>query len=277
MKTIAFFGRTCSRFLCLMICVPVYSEAASTELVAYKPSWEIGRTWYVEVDTQTEPPRKSRREEFVSSKVTYGYVFKVEAQKNVEGELCYQVRIDLATRDGNNVEASPGEHKDFYRIFNRVDDYSLKLIQRLGVNNGVLQASKSYARRPVHATNWTNFLPLDFPLFSEEAQKYAPDASGGSPEDAERRVIESQQKPQAAEGVWEVNGTKKPAVNVTLLREHPGSEAGAEVSEQIWVKGMPWPVRVVYKYGKRPPLYGKLVRVDGSSIVATLRAEKQEK
>lgn len=274
MKPMTCFARIRWSLLCLTICLPARSQNTLTDLVGHKPSWEIGQAWFVEVETQTEPPRKPDEEAFVPKQITYGYAFKVEGYSTVEDELCYQVRIYLVTRDGNSVEAGLGERKDFYRIFNRTEDYSLKMIQRLDVQEGVVQACARYPQGPVHATKWTGFLPLDFPVFSQEASKYEPPISGRSAREAMREQATSLQKCGPSQDAWIVNGTERSALNIVLVREHPGSQAGPEITQQVWAKGMPWPLRVEYRHGERPPLRAKLVRLNGSRVTAVPRVRE---
>ncbi len=271
--------------LCGMICLPAVSGGAGTSWTSYKPSWRVGQTWEVEVQTMTQPPALARqtKQEFVPKKITYGYTFKVKATEEIEGEVCYQIRIQLMTINGNEVTATPKvkgaprEYSYFYRIFNRADDGSLKMIQRFNEHTGKMEASEKYPRGPAHATDWLSFLPAEFPVFSEEGQRrYGPPDTAEPNATDVRKGIRSWhwQRSQPAKDVWVVNGTEKSALSITLFRGRPGDMMGPERAEQIWIKGMPWPVYTHYTFGNNPPLSAKLVRADDSRITAMPQEKK---
>lgn len=164
--------------VCWMTCLPTIAKGASVNVVDYKPLWRVGQKWDVEVETMTQrPPTASRvKKEFVSRKITRGYAFEVEAIEEVEGELCYRIRMQsvMMMIDGNEVKGAPRQRRSFYKIFNRADDYSLKMLQKLDVSTGKMEASQKYPRGPAHATDWVGFLPLEFPVFSKEAARFSP-------------------------------------------------------------------------------------------------------
>jgi hypothetical protein len=249
-------------------------NAGSLNLAENKPSLEVGQTWLVEVQTLTEAPSLPNLETFVPKKITYGYSFKMETLQEIEGELCYQTVINLVTLDGNDIKVSPREYWYIYRIYNRVDDFSLKMVQRLSGNTGKIEASKKYSRSPVNATDWIGFLPLDFPVFSQETQKYAAPDFNDPNVIAKHGMNPSYQKEQSSEDVWMLNGIEKKALNITVQQKHIGNEAGDEISNQVWIKGLPWPIKSEYQHGKTPMRTAKLIRVNGSPITASLKKEK---
>jgi hypothetical protein len=263
-KQMGIFILICNLFLTNIL------NADSINLVECKPSLEIGQTWYVEVETLTEAPERGTRDQeiFVPKKVTYGYSLKMEKLQEIEGELCYQTIINLVTLDGNDIKVSPREYWYIYRIYNRVDDYSLKMVQRLSGNTEKIEASMNYSRGPINATDWVGFLPLDFPVFSQETQKFAPPDFNDPKIIAKHDMNPSYQKKQSSEDVWILNGIEKKALHIALIQKHVGSEMGDEITNQVWIKGLPWPIKAEYQHGKKPMLIAKLTRVNGSPLEA---------
>ncbi len=265
-----------------MICLPVVTQAGATDLTSYKPSWQVGQTWHVDVQTLTQPPAKPQKElkNFTHRKITRCYAFTVEAVEEVDGELCYRIRPQCVTIDGNEVktfpqiEGAPRRHRTFYKLFNRVDDYSLKMVQRFDAHTGEMEVSRKYPRGPVQATSWMGSLPLCFPVFSEEAQKYQPPDRAEPNALTARKGDQSWQQHKLPKDVWMVNETEKPALNITL--EYPGTKMVAERAEQIWIEGMPWPILTEYKYGPNPPVLARLVRVNGSPVTAMPKPQSKQ-
>lgn len=271
--------------LCWAMFLPAIVKGASANFTDCKPLWRVGQTWDVEVETMTQrPPTASRvKPEFVPKKTSYGYTFKVESLKEVDGEMCYQVRIQLVTINGNEIAASPQVkgaprvRRSFYRIFNRTDDCSLKMFQKCDEYTEEIEASHKYSRGPAHAMEWIASPPLVFPIFSEEAGKFGPPTPPEPNMPVVNKGVQSWQKHEPSKDVWMVGGSEKPALTMTLYSGYPGSKIAPRQAEQIWIKGMPWPVQTEYRFGLNPPLSARLVRVDGSPIAAIPKPQpKQE-
>jgi hypothetical protein len=267
---------------CWMVCLATVAEGASTDLTAYKPSWRVGQTWRVEAETWTQvgaiPPRE--RAKFVPRKITYGQAFTVEALVEIEGEMCYQVRVQVVTIDGKEIKPSPRRYRYFDRIFNRVGDCSLKMIQRFFEEPAEKALPPRKCRRgPVDATSWVGSLPLAFPVFSKDAEKYGPPDTTEPNAAAPIRRLQPEfwQRHQLSQDCWIVNDSEKSALVVSVYPRSPGDKLIVGRTEQIWIQGLPWPVYTKRTDGVNPDVTSRLVRVDGSHITATPRAQGEPK
>lgn len=246
--------------LALWLC-SIHAHGQAGPINDFAPAWTVGKTWKVEVEKSTEPKAVARPKKpaFTPRKAKLVYQFTVEGLKETDGEPCFQIRIECVAVDGQKV--SDGK---FYRIFVRREDCTLKTVQRLKGKGGQIEASKSFPRGPVHATDWVGFLPMDFPSFSEKHRSFSPEKRT-----AKRGRVQFQKSDQLHQEsrVVErtIHGEERNVMNIVLQKK--SEEGDVEVqTTQTWVRGMPWWSKAVHERTGRQWCSGKLIKVDGSDI-----------
>lgn len=281
MKVIKCSALSLGVLLCLTVCESARSQNPAEDFVSYRPSWKVGQTWQVDVETLTVAPIRGEDEmkAFVPKKIVYGHTFKVEALEDIEGESCYVVRVDVVSIDGKTREFSPRDYRCFRRFSFRMDDCTLKRLQGFRVlgDEQTVDYTINYHRGPAQVTEFTGFLPADWPTFSQDAQRYAPSESTEPNGVSRGKLYQARQKHEFSKEVWTVNETERPALNIVLSQVRPGYRTSPETTEQVWVRGMPWPLRSVYKGKDRPALVATLVRVDNSPITSAMRARDSQR
>ncbi len=192
------------------------SDGGDASIERFKPRWTVGQTWNVQVAKPTEPRELARRDPppFVPGIVNVIYGLRVEDVRTIEGEACYQLRIQCVEVDGGKVSS-----RWFYRAFFRKDDCTLKTVQRLARQTGQIEASRSFPRGPASATDWVGILPMEWPVFDAEES---------------RSTDEVRQTCRVVDRL--VQGKKSTALLIELERTvYPESR-----TVLTWVPGLPW-------------------------------------
>lgn len=218
----------------------------------YMPQWSIGQQWYVEIERTSEPPSvpKEILEHWKPRKYKVVYQLKVERAIEIDGELCWQVRVDGFLINGVPI----GRVEVFYRIFFRQSDGTLKMVQRLRKHDGKIAASREFASLPVDATDWVGSLPLAWPSFALEHGKHTPSVrrSHGvviiNPDEC------SQKQSMVSRNV---GGREESVLQITL--EKDGNDEKRRRTTQIWAKGKPWWVEARLERGGHQWCVARLV------------------
>ena len=289
---------TCVVAFCAALALP--TVAYGMDLTPYKPQWTIGQTWRVESDTwgirMQEPSKGGLRR--VKKVLVYG--FKVEALTEVEDEPCCQIRFELIRWDGKEFSAT-----NFFRAFIRVSDSSLKKLQECSCRRENVRNSWTFSEGPVEATLLASTLPLAFPVFSEEANKYAPPDPNRPGSDAFRKNLTSPVlrkkadkhtstdpngpdrnivgKRMIAAAAWQkhefsgnryvINGEEMSVMKTSLSKLIGGKD---DVSKQVWAKGLPWYLQAEHESAYCPHTVAKLTHVNGVPVVVEQKKETKD-
>ncbi len=248
--------------LALWLC-SMHAHGQAEPINDFAPAWTGGKTWKVEVETDTEPKATPRQKRviFTPRKVKIVYKFKVEGIKETNTETYFIISIKCVAVEGEQV--SPDI---FHKIFVRCEDYTLKSVQRLRLSHQdeLVEASRSFPRGPVHATDWVGSLPMDFPSFSEKQRDFTP-----KKRTAKRGQVQFRNSDQLHQTcrVLErtIHGKERRVLHIVLQKK---SEEGnvEKQTTQTWIKGMPWWIEAVYKRNGRKLYSAKLIEIDGSEI-----------
>jgi len=239
----------------------------------FKPLWKVGQTWKVEVTKESEPPMLGVRPEslppFVPQKFVSTYKFTVEGMREVDGETCYQIRVQTVRIDDLVTTSTTYRGRlEFHRLYFRKNDLTLKCLERIRREHGnpddILDNSRKFERMPVALSVTTMDIPMYCPMFDAEHDSY--DASKDSPlvrnKTPIRRGNEANQRCRVMNET--INGKEERVLRVELDDKDSLDRPKTPVV-QVWRKGMPWCVREEREYhGVRLP--ARLVEVDGKPV-----------
>jgi hypothetical protein len=225
------------------------SGGATGERVEFKPVLAQGDTWRVEVSKMTERPSLPP-EELVNWRpqpFSLVYELSVEAVEDVVAERCYRIRINTTSLNGVRIGdtvngVTYGQAVEYWRMYLREADFTLKRVERLNAKTDQVQASHDFESGPVDATERVSILPLAMPSFREEAT-----TAPGTRKNAGRELgsmprgycLQTEEAAKIRTG-----GVERDALVVKL--EKAPEDSHLRVSTQTWVKGMPWWIEATY-------------------------------
>lgn len=216
--------------LVYFVCVEVGHAADGR----FSPVWSSGQRWRVLVERWTEPSALPAEQalEFVPRRVTFVYECQVLNSVTLAGESCYCARIDCVLVNGKTIR-----DEKLYRIYVRKADYTLKLVERRDRRSDRIEATASFARGPVDATDWVGFLPMAFPSFqTEQLEDATRSRSVGIDEmnvKETERVVQDQERIALAS-----KGKSTESLRITVRKI--GGGLVRQQSTQVWQKGKPW-------------------------------------
>lgn len=216
------------------ILVPT-ADGTEPKRVEFRPSLSIGGKWKVEVTKMTEAP--SLPEELIASwkprKFTVVYQFTVEVLEDIDSEPCFRLRIDHKTVDGKTY----GAPVEYWRIYLRQTDLTLKKVERLSAITDHVEASRQFEFGPVDATDWVGSLPLAFPIFQGDKSTIGPHIR--TSKDG-KVVFKPSDHCRQTEEISRIraDGKEMDALKITLEKE--GDDGTSRRTTQTWIKGMPW-------------------------------------
>jgi len=256
--------------LSLMVLGVRANESGPTSIIDYRPHWQVGDNWAVEVTKLTEQKNTPYpQKKFIPRKAKIVYELNVEKEKTIEDEPCFQVNINLSSIDGKKV--SP---ERCFRIFVRKDDYTLKTVQRLWAKDLKVTASFSFERGPVNATDWAGILPIDFPFFDPNSFEYEPETKIISKKIKKRKTHLAFQKCGFVEKT--INNKKQATLNIILEEKLDLDDGEMKIirhTSQIWIKGLPWWIEAVHKQNGKEWCTAKLITVNGEEIVSSPKTQ----
>lgn len=225
-------------FILLSINVPAQTE--SSTVAQYKPTWPSGQRWKVEVERTTEPKSVPTDElkHFKPTKYRMVYQFVVEGSRVLAGESCDSIKVQCV-----GLEGADATEASFYRLFFRQSDKTLKEVQRLNKESGIVEARKTFEPGPVDATDWVGFLPLAFPSFdAAQAGKEPPVrmSKNGSVEFKPSGLC------RQTEEITRISadGKETDALKMTLEKER--CDGPSRRTTETWIMGMPWWVEAAH-------------------------------
>jgi hypothetical protein len=168
------------------------------------------------------------------------FTFDVEALANIGSEECYRVRIDEVSVDGKPM----GVPVDFWRIYVRQDDFTLKKLERLAAGTEAIEGSRDFESGPVDATDWVGFLPLAFPDFSGAHSSQEPIVRESSDGTVQFRSSEGCRQSEKIMRL-STDGGERSALQITL--ERTGDDGLPRRTTQTWIKGKPWWVEAAHE------------------------------
>jgi len=220
-------------FVAVLIGLSV-STLQAIPIKEYKPIWEVGQNWTIEITGKTQQKKLSmkRSSAFIAKRMVIKCNFIVETKTVVGGEPCWCIRIDFLQKKKDGYQSVP-----VYKLYYRISDFTMKRVERLGGNGALVEAGYTYSGGDAIISEWTRPLPMAFPFFYAKTNSLAPRVNkivGGT------GIYNSYSAHQATKLVkQEIRGENKDILFITLEgRGELGNEGLSDT--QIWEKGMPW-------------------------------------
>lgn len=230
-------------FLLALFTFNVHLHAGQMDRSEFKATWLVGQKWRVDVDKMTEPPSvpKELLVKWKATRSTTTYQFLVESVSEIDGERCWQIRIDCVAVNGKEIISNPKRDiVEFYRVYLRQSDNTLSVVERLRVQSDKVESVEASARfesGPTDATDWAGVLPLAFPSFREGQSGQEPYVRMSKKGDVE---FKSSDRCRQTEDVTRirVDGKETDALKMTLEKKH--DDGPSRRTTETWIKGMPW-------------------------------------
>lgn len=202
---------------------------------AYKPTWEMGQKWIVEVRGKTPQPKLGMRNPppFVAQWATTTRGFLVEKVVEVEGDPCWCIRVDYLRNGTRYLHATT-----YYRMYYRVSDSSLKRKERICLKTGKVEVGRTFSGDSSIIIGRIGSLPMGFPFFHADSEKYSPKPhirSDGI------KIYNSYEAYQTCRIIEEkVGDEKKKVLSIHIKEKDEVKEQEGLAVLQLWEKGMPW-------------------------------------
>jgi hypothetical protein len=246
----------------LILVNSAFVQAEELKLSDYRQNLQVGQIWIVEVEKESEPPSipKEFLKDWKPTLFKVYYQFLVEEQQNIDNELCYVIRIDEVSENGEKTS-----WRWFYKIFIRANNYTLKRVQRLSKDGSLEPVTHNFSIGPVDATDWVGILPMDFPYFEPNAVSYEPQVEvidNGKLKKRPLGILSQEVKPSEVI----INKEKKGALEI-ILKDKTANEVKHETT-QIWVKGMPWWIEAVQQRNGKQWCTARLIKYNKNDIVS---------
>ncbi len=213
----------------------------------FMPSWSIGSEWNVEVSKMTEPPSlpEEMLKTFMPRQVSFVFRLRVEALVSIDSENCYRLRIQQVASDGKSLDAPV----EFWRIYLRQSDFTLKKVERLTVKLEKIEVSREFEAGPVDATDWVGFLPLACPAFAVGQAEQESFVRTIETEKTKSRLSDHCRQTEEITRIC-VRGKEMDALKITLNKQD--NDGPSRRTTETWVKGMPWWVEAThYRDGRQ--------------------------
>ena len=191
------------------------------------------------------------------------YQFTVQALEDINSEPCFRIRIDAKTLDGVPIGETVngityGQNVEYWRIYLRQSDFTLKRVERLRSGADQIVASHQFEPGPVDVTETVGDLILAIPSFQGGEQSTIEPlvhrtASGERMGTAVGHCRQSEETARIR-----INGQEKDALKMTL--EKIPEDSHSRVTTEIWKKGMPWWTEATYYRDGRPWCWAKLLK-----------------
>ena len=197
----------------------------------YKPTWEIGQKWTVEVAKKTPQPKLGMRNPppFVAQWGILTFRFVVEKIVEIEGDPCWCIRIDFLRNDKKHPS---------YRLYYSVSRSALKRLEVFNDKGEKIVTGESYSGDSAVVGEWVRSLPLEFPFFLADAEKHSPQPFIRKDGTKRYKSYEAYQTCRIIEK--NVRGEKKKIFSVYVKERDEVKEQEGLAALQLWEKGMPW-------------------------------------
>jgi hypothetical protein len=220
--------------------------AKAVDMDKLKPTWKVGDQWTVETQSRVSPARRPIKGDSLGKPARWE--FTVKSRERLQDDDCFRVEAENVTKDQRQLVATLW-----------VDQKSLtprQVERRLPIAGGFRTITQRFVvdkgrAAPVVVVSSTA-LPLDLPLFSDEARREEP---------FEYEVLGETEIKRGAEGrgfLIEVGQSAAPvdAEKVKgLLHEEVSRSANPQEMVEITLKGGHQQVRQLWQAGVPWPLY----------------------
>lgn len=256
----------------LVLLLTGLSRAEELNISDYRPLLQVGQTWLVEVEKESEPPSMPIEllKDWKPTLIKTYYRFVVEKRQETDKELCFVIKIEVVMAGGEDAS-----WMWFYRIFIRENDYTLKKVQRLRLSKDgtTVEASQNFSTGPIDATDWVGVLPMDFPYFDPNAKKYEPELKVSADGKLKKKPIDILSQ-EVKESKIIIGKEKRGSIEIKLKDKM--DDGVKHETMQIWVKGMPWWIEAVHKRNGKDWCTARLIEVDKKDIASKKPQNKDD-
>ena len=245
--------------MALTVLVSTGLQAAPFE--EYRPTWTVGQAWAIEVIGKTQPKKLGIKNPppFVARWATVTCGFVVEKMVEVEGDPCWCIRIDFLKEKKGTLYPRP-----CYRVYYRVSDSTLKRVESLNDKGDKFIAEKTYFGGPAIAEIWAEPVPMAFPFFLADSEKYSPKPEIRKDGTKRYKSYEAHQTCRIIEE--KVGGEQKELLNVYIKEKDEVKEQEGLAAVQIWEKGMPWWSETTETRNGSFRYKARLISIDGKKL-----------